>query len=42
MKTKMGTQEWLLFAIEGLKRSHEHFRQMQEDIIQQVFLSLED
>lgn len=41
MRIRMGTQE-LLLAIEGLKRSHEHFCQMQEDAIQQVLLSLKD
>ena len=36
---KLRTQE-LLFAIEDLKCTHEHFLKMQADIIQQVFLSL--
>ena len=39
IQKKLRTQE-LLFAIEGLKRTHEHFLKMQADIIQQVFLSL--
>ena len=39
IQKKLRTQE-LLFAIEDLKCTHEHFLKMQADIIQQVFLSL--
>lgn len=32
----------LLFTAQGLKWSHEHFCKMHDNVIQQVFLSLED
>lgn len=41
MHKKMRTQG-LLFVIYGLNWSQEPFCKMQDDIIQQVFLSLED